>query len=63
MIDEKTILEKYSELCVKYENNQIDDFETFIKSRLVEYILNTCHEDIDYTVELVNKIVEKEDDQ
>ena len=49
-MEEKAILEKYAELCVDYGNKQLDDFENYVRSRLIEYIFNTSHEDIDCIV-------------
>lgn len=57
-MDKKVILEKYGELHVKYCDMQIDDFENYIGSRLIEYIFNLYHADIDKIVDLVRDVIE-----
>lgn len=55
MLDERTILTKYGELCMEFKNKQIDDYDTFIKSRLIEYVYNTVNEELDIVVSSIKK--------
>lgn len=57
MMDEKAIMNKHRELCAYYSDKQIDDFDTFINSRLIEYMYNMCREDIDYIVDTVKRTI------
>jgi hypothetical protein len=47
MLDKKGIQEKYNELYKKFFDKQIDDFDAFIRSRIIEYCLNKFEESSD----------------
>jgi hypothetical protein len=47
MITQETIIEKHSELSEHYALQQIDDFDVFVRTRVVEYFLNASHEAVD----------------
>jgi len=53
MLSKDGIHAKYNELYQKFTDRSIDDFEIFIKSRVVEYCLNTFGETSDNVVEVV----------
>lgn len=53
MVEEKVILAKYGELCVDYKNKYIDDFDNYVRSRLIEYIYNKEHDGIDLIADMV----------
>lgn len=55
MVEERVILTKYGELCVDYKNKHIDDFDNYVRSRLIEYIYNKEHDDIDLIVDTVRR--------
>lgn len=60
MVEQKIIQEKYFDLRKQFENKQIDDYETFIRSRLIEYLINVHNENLDSAFALVDSIIDSE---
>lgn len=60
MIDHATIIAKYNEIHKDYNNKHIDDYETFVRSRVIEYFLHLIHCPIDELVLLVNTTLDQE---
>ena len=42
---------------MEFKNKQIDDYDTFIKSRLIEYVYNTVNEELDVVVSSIKKVM------
>lgn len=60
MIDHATIIAKYNEIHKDYNNKHIDDYETFVRSRVIEYFFHLLHCPIDELALLVNTTLDQE---
>ena len=58
MLNKNIVQEKYNELYEQYSNKSIDDFDVYVRSRLVEFIINTFGESSDDALNLVNSVLE-----
>ena len=54
MIAKTQILVKYNEIYNQYSDRCIDDYEVFIRSRVVEYFLNTSQIVSDELMQLID---------
>lgn len=61
MIEQAIIHAKYSELNEHYADQHIDDYDVFVRSRVVEYFLNNSKEAADNIVDLVERALARND--
>lgn len=57
MLNEQSICEKYAEFIDLYKDEGIDDFETFVRARVVDYFINSEHLPADEVFETVNSVL------
>lgn len=60
MIDHTTIIAKYNEIHKDYSSKHIDDYETFVRSRVIEHFFCLLHCSVDELVLLVNTTLDQE---
>lgn len=60
MISSTEIMAKYEEFYKEYSNNYIDDYEIFVRSRVIEYFFQLSNYSIDKLTSLVNTILDGE---
>jgi len=53
MLDRNEIQKKYDEFYKEFSDKHIDDFETFLRARVIEHCINTFNEPSDRASELV----------
>ena len=63
MLDDASIKKKYIEIYYEYIEQLIDDYESFVKSRVAEYYLNTTHETIDDIFIRINEVLDELDEK
>jgi len=61
MLNDASIQEKYNEIYHKYLEQQIDDYDNFVRSRLAEYYINTTHETVDNIFFHITKVLEEKE--
>ena len=54
MIQQAIINERHKEIYEKYADKHIDDYDVFVKTRVVEYFLNKSQDSADTILELVD---------
>jgi hypothetical protein len=60
MIDKNKIIDKYIEVYYQYYYHQIDNYDTFIRSRVIEHFLNASDSPIDELSPFVNDTIDGE---
>lgn len=58
MISAVEVIEKYNEFFRRYGNKRIDDYDTFIRSRVIEHFIPSSHTTIDELTEVVNTTID-----
>lgn len=62
MVNNISICKKYAELSRKYINCQIDDYDTFVQARVVEYYINAFPDQSDNIYAQVAKAIAEKSD-
>ena len=57
MIDQTEVIAKYNEYYISYGNKNIDDYDTFIRSRVIEHFIRLYPNTIDELTEIVNTTI------
>jgi hypothetical protein len=61
MVSQAEIITKYNEFYKAYSNKHIDDYEVFVRTRVIEYFFHLSHNSIDVLTSFVNKVLDEEE--
>ena len=60
MAYKEEIITQYNKFYEDYGNKHIDDYETFIRTRVIEYFFHLSQDSIDEITSFVNMVLDRE---